>query len=105
MSTTLVPPTWYVIKPRGQTVHVFSAIAEVATALVKLGPTPATVGAIIGTRTRSLTETELRELRDRVRATTSTPTRHTARKHAQTISPYDAAGADRLGRSAIGRGI
>jgi hypothetical protein len=68
MSTTLIPPTWYVVKPRGQTARVFPTIAQAATALVMLGPTPAIVSAITGSRTRSLTEIELRDLRQRVRA-------------------------------------
>jgi hypothetical protein len=68
MSTTLIPPNWYSVKPHGQTARVFPTIAQAATTLVMLGRTPASVSAITGSRTRSLTETELRELGQRVRA-------------------------------------
>jgi hypothetical protein len=63
MSTSLLPPTWYVVKSHSQTLRVFPTIAQVAIALVMLCPTPAAVGAITGSRTRSLTETEPRALR------------------------------------------
>jgi len=68
MSTTLLPPSYYVVKARGQTARVFPTIAQAATAIVQLTPTPATVSAITGPRSRSLTDTELRELGRRVRA-------------------------------------
>ena len=33
MSTTLVPPSHYVVKPRGQTARVFPSLAQAAAAL------------------------------------------------------------------------
>ena len=68
MSTTLVPPTYYVVKPRGQAARIFLTTAQAATAIVGLGPTPTAVSAITGRRTRTLTHAELRELRQHVRA-------------------------------------
>lgn len=97
MSTTLISPTYYVVKPRGQTARVFPTIAQAATTLVMLGRTPATVSAITGTRTRSLTETELRELRQRIRAHRLYAEGH-ARKHQQALSLTSVASRDRTGR-------
>jgi hypothetical protein len=82
MSTTLVPPSYYVVKPRGGTARVFPTIAQAATAIVALARTPATVSAITGRRTRSLTDTELRELRQRVRAHRLHAGKPDAHKHA-----------------------
>jgi hypothetical protein len=101
MSTTLVPPTWYVIRPRSQTLRVFPTIAEVATALVMLGPTSATVSAITGTRTRSLTETELHELRQRVRAHRLHADEAHARRNEQPLSPRPIASRDHPSRRDI----
>ena len=56
------------VKPRGQTARVFPTIGQAATAIIMLPPTPTTVSAITGVRSRSLTDSELRELRQRVRA-------------------------------------
>jgi hypothetical protein len=63
MSTTLVPPTCYVVRPRGESPRVFPTIARAAAELVMLGPTAATVSVAIGARARSLTQQELGELR------------------------------------------
>jgi len=68
MSTALLPPTYYVVKPRGQAARHYLTVAQAATAIAQLAPTPTTMSAITGSRTRSLTETELRELRQCVRA-------------------------------------
>jgi hypothetical protein len=70
VSTTLVPPSYYVAKARGLTARVLVTLAQAATAIVQLAPTPATV--ITGTRTRRLTDSELRELGQRVRACAGT---------------------------------
>ena len=68
MSTTVLPLSYYVVKPRGQTARVFPTIAQAATAIAQLAPTLATVSAIPGRRSRRLTDAELRELGRRVRA-------------------------------------
>jgi hypothetical protein len=68
MSTTLIPPSYYIVKPRGQTARVFPSLAQAATALAQLSPVPATVSAITGSRERSLTDRELRELGRHVRS-------------------------------------
>lgn len=68
MSTTLLPPSYYVVKPRDQTARVYATVAQAATAIVQLTPTPTTVSAMTGARSRSLTDAELRELGRRVRA-------------------------------------
>ena len=62
MSTTLVPPSQYLVKPRGRTEWLFPTIAQAATALARMAPIPATVMAVTGSRKRSLTDGELREL-------------------------------------------
>lgn len=101
MSTTLIPPSYYVVKPRGQTARVFPAIAQAATTLVMLGGTPATVSAITGSRTRSLTETELRELRQRVRAQRLHARAAQADKRAPATPPADTAGGDPRGSARL----
>jgi len=67
-SVSLVPPSYHVVKPQGQTARVFPTVAQAATAIVGLGPTPATVSAMTGRRTRNLTGSELHELGELVRA-------------------------------------
>ena len=68
MSTTLIPPTFCVVKPRGRPVRVYLTLADAAGAIVFLGTTPATVGALTGRRSRRLTDGERRELGHRIRA-------------------------------------
>jgi uroporphyrinogen-III synthase len=68
MSTTLVPPSYYVVKPRGRPPRLYSTLREVAGAIYTLARTPATVSAITGSRRRSLTDVELRDLGREVRA-------------------------------------
>jgi hypothetical protein len=68
MSTTLLAPSYYVVKPRGQTARHYLTLAQAATAIAQLAPTPTTVSAITGSRARSLSDSELRELGRRVRA-------------------------------------
>jgi hypothetical protein len=46
MSTTLIPPAFYVVKPRGRPVRAYATVKDAANALVLLGSLPATVGAI-----------------------------------------------------------
>ncbi len=67
MSTTLLPPSYYVVKPRGHPARVYNTLTEVAAAIYALAPTPATVSALTGTRRRSLTDSELRDLGQKVR--------------------------------------
>jgi hypothetical protein len=67
MSTTLVPPSYYVVKPKGQPARRYRTVADAAAAIVQLAPTLATVGVVTGSRRRSLTDAELRELGRRVR--------------------------------------
>jgi hypothetical protein len=62
VSTTLIPPTFYVVKPRGRSAQVYATAADAASAIVLLGSSPAAVGAVTGRRARDLTDTELYEL-------------------------------------------
>ena len=62
MSTTLVPPTFYVVKPRGQSARMYATVAAAAGAIVAHGSSPAAVGAVTGRRARGLTDGELHEL-------------------------------------------
>ena len=62
MSTTLVPPTYYEVKPNGRSSRIYRTIADAAWAVVRLAPTPTAVTALTGSRRRSLTDNELREL-------------------------------------------
>ncbi|HYB25077.1 MAG TPA: hypothetical protein VEF89_00530 [Solirubrobacteraceae bacterium] len=68
MSTTLVPPSYYVVTPRGQRALLYATVADAAAAIVLLAPTPATVTATTGNRSRSLSQAELTELGQRIRA-------------------------------------
>jgi len=68
MSTTLVPPTHYIVKQPGRSARVVKTIAQAAGAVVILGPTPAEVIAITGARTRRLTPAEQNELQTHIRA-------------------------------------
>jgi hypothetical protein len=68
MSTTLVPPSYYIVKPRGQAARQYLTVGQAAIALSWLAPTPTVIGVITGKRTRSLTDRELRELARHVRA-------------------------------------
>jgi len=68
VSTTLVPPSSYVLKPRGRPARSYNTLSEVAAAIYLLARTPATVSALTGTRRRSLTDAELRELGRNLRA-------------------------------------
>jgi hypothetical protein len=68
MGTTLVPPSYYVVKPRGRPERRYRTVADAAAAIVRLVPIPAIVSATTVGARRSLTETELRELGRNVRA-------------------------------------
>ena len=68
MSTTLVPPSYYIVKPRGQAARRYPTVAQAASAMAQLALTPTAIGAITGNRTRSLTDSELRQLGRHVRA-------------------------------------
>lgn len=68
MSTTLVPPSCYVVDPRGGPARPYNTLREVAAAIYPLAPTPATLSAMTGSRPRSLTDAELRDLRRDIRA-------------------------------------
>lgn len=68
MGTTLVPPSYHVVKPRGRRERDYRTVADAAAATVKLVPIPAIVSASAARARRSLTETELRELGRNVRA-------------------------------------
>jgi hypothetical protein len=61
MSTTLLPQSHYVVKPRGRVAHEYETIAQAATAMTKLAPTPTAMSIVTGRRSRSLTASELRE--------------------------------------------
>lgn len=66
MSTTLVPPTYYVVKPYGQAPRVFTTVAQAATALTGLGDKPTSIRVITGSRVRRLNQREISELRSRL---------------------------------------
>jgi hypothetical protein len=68
MSTTMLPPTYYVVKPRGQTAVHLPTLREAAAAILRLAPTPVRVSVMNGIRIRSLTNAELRELGQHMRA-------------------------------------
>ena len=68
MSTTLVPPSFYVVTPEGESAREYRTVSETAAAMVQLGRTPVSVDVVTGCRRRSLTEGELRELGSRIRA-------------------------------------
>jgi hypothetical protein len=70
VSTTLVPPSYYMVQPCGGRAQLHRTIANAATALslYHSASTAADVYAVTGTRQRSLTESELRELGRQVRA-------------------------------------
>lgn len=68
MSTTLVPPSYCVVKPRRRPARLYDTLTEVAAAIYLLARRPATVSAVTGSRRRSLTDAELRDLGRDVRA-------------------------------------
>ena len=68
MSTTLIPPSYYVVEPRGNAARLYHTLTEVAAAIYLLAPTPATISALTGTRRRSPTDAELHDLGQDVRS-------------------------------------
>ncbi|MGO9495227.1 MAG: hypothetical protein ACLQA5_00700 [Solirubrobacteraceae bacterium] len=68
MSTTLVPPSYYLVDPRGRPARLSNTLPEVAAAIYPLARTPATVSAVTASRRRSLTDAELCDLGRAVRA-------------------------------------
>jgi hypothetical protein len=68
VSTTLVPPSYYVVTPRGRPARLYNTLPEVAAAIYLLARTPATVSALTGSRRRSLTDAELHDLGRNLRA-------------------------------------
>jgi len=68
MSTTLVPPSRYLVKPDGHPARLYNTLPEVAAAIYLLAPRPAIVSALTGSRRRSLTDTELHDLGQAVRS-------------------------------------
>ena len=62
MSTTLVPPSYYVVKPHGLPARLYNTLSEVAAAIYLLARMPANVSALTGSRRRSLTDAELHDL-------------------------------------------
>ena len=76
MSTTLVPPRYYIVKPRGRIGCRFRTLAAAAEAIFRLAPLPATVEVVTVRRQRVLTAAELGELGRNVRACRLSPARH-----------------------------
>ena len=68
MGTTLVPPSYYAVKPRGFPERRYRTVADAAAAIVKLVTIPAIVSVTTAGARRRLTETELHELGRSVRA-------------------------------------
>ena len=67
MSTTHVPPTYYIVEPQGHPARQYNTLTEAAAAVYLLAPAPATVSALTGSR-RSLTDVELHDLGQDVRS-------------------------------------
>ena len=67
MSSTLVPPSYYEVGDNGKRPQPYRTIVEAAWAVVHR-PSTAAVTAVTGDRRRSLTDVELRELGQHVRA-------------------------------------
>jgi hypothetical protein len=68
MSTTLMPPTYYVVRPQGLPAYVYETVREAAGALHALAPTAAEVYVMTGRKRRSLSDHELRQMGRHVRA-------------------------------------
>ena len=68
MSTTLVPPSRYLVQSHGRPPRLYNTLPEVAAAIYLLAPRPATVSAMTGSRRRSLTDAELHDLGQAVRS-------------------------------------
>jgi hypothetical protein len=62
VSTTLVPPTYYLVRPRGRPSRVYDTLSDVAAVIRLPAGTPATVNVLTGSRRRSLTDAELLDL-------------------------------------------
>jgi hypothetical protein len=80
MGTTLVPPSYYVVKPRGWPERRYRTVVDAAAAIVTLVPIPVIVSASTAGGRRSLTETELRELGRNVRVWRLRASRRTERR-------------------------
>ncbi|MGA3362743.1 MAG: hypothetical protein ABSD82_12025 [Solirubrobacteraceae bacterium] len=68
MSTTLMPPTYYVVRPQGLPAYIYETVREAAGALHELAPTAAAVYVTTGRKRRSLSEHELRQFGRHLRA-------------------------------------
>lgn len=68
MGTTLVPPSHYVVKPRGWSARRYRTVADAAAAIVQLVPIPVSVSVATAGSQRSLTDTELCDPGRNVRA-------------------------------------
>jgi hypothetical protein len=66
MSTTLIPPSFYVVKAPARPARLYATAAEAAAAIAVLGSTPVAVGVATGARTRGLTESERHDLDRRI---------------------------------------
>ena len=67
MSTTLVPPSYYVVRAQARPPRVCRNVADAAVAVLWLAPGPTTVRIVTGRRPRKLTAWELRELARAIR--------------------------------------
>jgi hypothetical protein len=56
------------VKPTRRSALLFPTVAQAAVAIITLAPTPVRVSVINGIRTRRLTDAELRELGQQMRA-------------------------------------
>ena len=68
MSTTLMPPTYYVVRPQGLPAYIYGTVREAAGALHELAPRAAAVYVVTGRKRRSLSEHELRLVGRHLRA-------------------------------------
>ena len=93
MSTTLLPPSHYVVRSRDHGPHTFPTLTQAAAELIRLDRIPVAVNAVNGIRARPLNDSERRELGQRVRAILREHPRPTRRAQAaataRTLSDRD----------------
>jgi len=68
MSTTLVPPSLYAVRPSGRPAQVYETTAQAAAALLSIAPAAGVVYALTGGHPRSLSDVELRQVGRHLRA-------------------------------------
>jgi hypothetical protein len=102
MSTTLMPPTYYVVRPQGLPAYIYQTVREAAAALHELAPTATAVYVMTGRKRRSLSEHELRQVGRHLRARrlATTPSTMSERRTAAPVE--DSSPPPRRPRAAAG---